>query len=272
MPLLVALDAMLGNGWIGLTLVSACAERRGGYFAAMILFGQALPIAVLAVPAMFVCLTLAEMLVPALPADRRRWPLNLLLGVANTLILRLLTAIGPIAAAHWAAGQNMGLFNYIHWPTPALAVANILLLDLAIYWQHRAFHRWHWGWALHRLHHADTMFDVTTGVRFHPGEALLSLFYKSAIVILLGVPPAIVLAFELYLTLFSLIEHANIRLPVRWEGNLRRFWVTPAMHRIHHSAHGGDHNHNYGFALALWDHLFGSYQSTASGPRIGTPT
>lgn len=226
----------------------------------------------LAAPAAFLGIALLEWLAPAFPANRRRWPLNVGLGLVNAAIVRLLGALGPIAAALWAEQQGMGLLAAVALPPLAVLVLSIVLLDGAIYWQHRLLHRWSWGWWLHRLHHADPAFDVSTGIRFHPGEILFSLVYRSVAVILLGIPAIAVLAFEIYVTLFSMAEHANVRLPPRWDHRLRRIWVTPAMHRIHHSAHGDDHNHNYGFALAIWDRIFGTYQPAPTGPRIGSPS
>jgi sterol desaturase/sphingolipid hydroxylase (fatty acid hydroxylase superfamily) len=230
-----------------------------------------LPLTLPIIPAAFIALAMLERLAPAYAADRRRWPLNLTLGIGNAVLGRLLAALGPVAAAGWAEAQGLGLLRLVELPPAALLILSIILLDGAIYWQHRAMHQWTWGWWLHRLHHADPAIDVSTGIRFHPAEILVSLLYKSMAVVLLGVPVSAVIVFELYLALFSMAEHSNIRLPARWESALRRFWVTPAMHRIHHSAHGDDHNHNYGFALALWDHLFVSYQPVASGPVIGSP-
>jgi sterol desaturase/sphingolipid hydroxylase (fatty acid hydroxylase superfamily) len=226
------------------------------------------PLALLIIPAAFALLATLEWLAPALPAKRGRWPLNLGLGLANAVLGRLLAALGPVAAASWAATHDTGLLRLFELPPAALLILSIMLLDGAIYWQHRAMHHWHWAWWLHRLHHADPAIDVSTGIRFHPGEILVSLAYKSAVVVALGAPVSAVIAFELYLALFSMAEHSNIRLPARWEGPLRRLWVTPAMHRIHHSAHGDDHNHNYGFALALWDYLFGSYQPAARSASV----
>lgn len=224
-----------------------------------------------ALAAIFIVLALLETWRPVRAAARGRWPVNLGLGALSLLIGRLSGIFGPLAAAWWAQAHGIGLFNMVHTPQYISIPAIIIFMDFAIYWQHRAFHIFGWGWALHRLHHADTGFDVTTGVRFNPGEALLSMLYKATIVAMLGVNPLMVIAFETYLALFSLFEHANLRLPARLDTALRRFWVTPSVHSIHHSAHGQDHNHNFGFAIGLWDHAFGTYQSGASGPNIGLP-
>lgn len=228
----------------------------------------------------FALIALGELWHPARAAHRaRRWPLNLALGLVSMLLGRLAAAAAPLAIAHWAAAAGFGLFNSgaiaglgVSGAALLLTVAfTIIAMDFAIYWQHRAMHAWRWGWLLHRLHHADRGFDVSTGVRFNPAEAAVSLLYKGAVVALLGAPPLAVLLFEVYLACFSMVEHANIRLPARLDAVLRRFWVTPAVHSIHHSAHGDDHNHNYGFAIGVWDRMFGTYADHASGPIIGLP-
>lgn len=221
--------------------------------------------------ACFVALALLEHWRPVRAATRSRWPLNLGLGLASMLLVRLASVAGPLGAALWAQAHGVGLFNAVALPNWLVIPLAIIALDFAIYWQHRALHVMPWGWALHRLHHADAGFDVTTGVRFNPAEALVSMLYKSLVVLLLGANPLTVIVFEGYLALFSLFEHANLRLPAKLDSALRSFWVTPAVHAIHHSAHGQDHNHNYGFAIGLWDHLFGTYLAQAAGPNIGLP-
>ncbi len=219
----------------------------------------------------FVVLALLETIVPGRAAERRRWLVNLGLGLANTLLVRLLALAAPIAAASWAAERGWGLFAWAGLTGWGAIVLGVILLDLSLYWQHRAMHRLAWGWAIHKLHHADEAMDITTGVRFHPAEALVSMLYKTLVTIVLGLPVIVVLAFQVWITLGSFFEHANIRLPDRVDAIVRRIWVTPAMHLVHHSAHGEDHNHNYGFALAVWDYLFASYRAKATGPKIGLP-
>ncbi len=221
--------------------------------------------------ALFIGLALAEVWRPARAAQRRRWPVNLSLGLVNAVLVRLLAIAAPVAAAGWGGANGIGLFNAVAVPLWAEIALVIVAMDFAIYWQHRALHVLPWGWVLHRLHHADVDFDVTTGVRFHPGEALLSMLYKAALVLLLGASPIAALAFEAYLAIGSGIEHANVRLPARIDAAVRRIWVTPDVHRVHHSAHGQDHNHNYGFAIGLWDRWFGTYRANPSGPKIGLP-
>jgi sterol desaturase/sphingolipid hydroxylase (fatty acid hydroxylase superfamily) len=219
----------------------------------------------------FVLIAALELISPARAAVRKRWPLNIGLGALNLLLVRLASVAGPFALASLAAQQGFGLLNQFAMPPTLATILVIILMDFAIYWQHRASHRFGWFWALHKLHHADADFDITTGLRFHPGEALLSMLYKGAVGALLGAPPEAMLLFEVYIAVGSMIEHGNIALPPRLERAIRRVWVTTAMHTIHHSANGNDHNHNYSFALSIWDRLFGTYRATATGNQIGLP-
>ncbi len=220
----------------------------------------------------FVLVALAERRFAARPAAYRRWPVNLGLGVLNALVVRAAAALGPVAAALWAGQAGWGLFHLVTLPGWLVIMLAVMLMDLALYLQHRALHRLPWGWALHKLHHADTAMDVSTAVRFNPAEAVVSMLYKSALTLILGLPVAAVLLFEAWLAVGSMIEHGNIRLSPRADAAIRRIWVTPAMHAVHHSAHGDDHNHNYGFALAIWDHLLGTHRAAASGGQLGLPT
>jgi sterol desaturase/sphingolipid hydroxylase (fatty acid hydroxylase superfamily) len=199
----------------------------------------------------------------------RRWAVNGILGLVSLIIPRLLLAIAPIGAAAWAAGQGFGLFNQFAAPAFLIGMTTIVLMDLAVYWQHRAFHRVDMLWRWHRLHHEDQALDISTGVRFHPVEALLSMFWKSVCVVALGAPVWAVPLFEAWLIAGSLIEHGNVKLPPAIDRFLRQFLVTPAMHRVHHSAHDDDANHNFCFAISLWDRWFRTYRATESGPRIG---
>lgn len=226
---------------------------------------------VAAIVAALIMVALAEVARPDRAAARRRWLGNFSLGLGNALLVRLLRAAAPAGVATLAASADYGLLRQVDLPLPLVIIIAIIVMDFAIYWQHRALHATRWGWVLHRLHHADTAMDVSTAVRFNPAEALVSMLYKSALTLILGLPLVAVLAFEAWLAVGSVIEHANLRLPARADAAIRRLWVTPAMHRVHHSAHGDDHNHNYGFALSIWDHLFGTHRSAASGQQIGLP-
>ena len=136
---------------------------------------------------------------------------------------------------------------------------SLILLDLLIYAQHVAFHAVPTLWRLHRVHHADQEIDVSTGLRFHPIEILLSMVIKMAAVALLGAPVAAVLIFEMLLNGMAMFNHSNVRLPLRFDAALRCLFVTPDMHRVHHSILPHETNSNYGFNLSLWDRLFRSY-------------
>ncbi len=214
-------------------------------------------------------LSLAERLRPGTnPPQRRaqRWPAHLTVVALDTLLARLLLPAGAFGAAMWAHSAGVGLFNLQPDALPMWleAVLSILLLDLAIYWQHRWLHAVPWLWRLHRTHHTDTTLDATSALRFHPLEILVSLAYKCALAVALGVDPAVLLAFEALLSSFALITHANIALPPRLDTALRRVLVTPAMHWIHHSTHRDEQQRNFGFHISVWDRLFGSY---AAHPR-----
>ena len=194
----------------------------------------------------------------------QRWPHQLLLILINSILLKLLLPIAAAGVALWAAEQQVGLMNWysIH-PLVVIAIS-VVLLDLGVYAQHLVSHRWNWFWRIHRTHHIDTDFDLTTGLRFHPIEIIISMLYKMFLVMLLGVSAAGVLIFEIVLNGSALFNHSNIRLPVRLEAFIRHLIVTPEMHRIHHSTLAKEHNTNYGFFLSCWDRMFRSYTDKAS--------
>jgi sterol desaturase/sphingolipid hydroxylase (fatty acid hydroxylase superfamily) len=209
---------------------------------------------------------------PNPPPDRaRRWPANAGLVLLDTLVARVLLPAGAVGAALWAQSRDLGLFNALAWPSWLEFVLALLLLDLAIYWQHRLLHTLSWLWPLHRVHHTDVTLDATSALRFHPFEIVLSLAIKVALVVALGIAPAAVLVFEILLSSFALVTHANLALPPRMDRVVRWLLVTPTMHRIHHSVHGEEQRSNYGFNLSLWDRVFGSYSAGHRDPalRIG---
>jgi sterol desaturase/sphingolipid hydroxylase (fatty acid hydroxylase superfamily) len=220
-------------------------------------------------------------LLAVLLAAQWRWPARgdgrpgrrQLVNLGLVLIATLLIRIGfPVLAVGWAVAMHGGgLFGQLAWP-PWLAIpAAVLLLDLAIYWQHRLMHAWPLLWRLHRVHHCDTAFDVTTGVRFHPLEIALSMGIKLGLITLLGPHPAAVLAFELLLSLGSLFTHTDIALPRALDRRLRWLFVTPSMHRIHHSTLRRETDSNYGFHLSVWDRLFRSYTAEPAGDERRMP-
>jgi sterol desaturase/sphingolipid hydroxylase (fatty acid hydroxylase superfamily) len=189
----------------------------------------------------------------------RRWLINLGLTAFNVAILRITVGAAAWLAALWAAENHIGAFNQLQLPTWLAVTISLLLLDLAIYGQHIAAHRWRWFWRLHQVHHSDLDFDATTALRFHPLEILLSMFYKAFCVVLIGAPALAVVAFEVILNGCALFNHGNVSLPAGIERRLRLVLVTPDMHRIHHSARPSETDSNYGFSLSCWDRLFRTY-------------
>ncbi|WP_170985311.1 sterol desaturase family protein [Roseomonas sp. AR75] len=191
----------------------------------------------------------------------RRWPGNLGIVFVDTLVLRLVFPTAAVGVALAAEGHGVGLLPWLGLPAPLALLLAILLLDLAIYLQHVLFHAVPALWRLHRMHHADLDFDVTTGLRFHPAEIILSMVIKFAVVVALGAPAVAVLIFEVLLNATSMFNHANLRLPQALDRALRPILVTPDMHRVHHSVGPQETNSNFGFNLALWDRLFGTYRA-----------
>jgi len=190
-----------------------------------------------------------------------RWPNNLGVVVVDTLVLRLVFPTAAVGLALFAEAQGWGLLNVFAVPYGLAVIASVILLDLAIYLQHVLFHAVPALWRLHRMHHADLAFDVSTGVRFHPIEILLSMVIKFTVVAALGVPALGVLLFEVLLNATSMFNHGNVRMPERLDRVLRWIVVTPDMHRVHHSATPRETNSNFGFNLPWWDRLFGTYRA-----------
>ena len=221
---------------------------------------------------LFVLLALAERAWPRRAAQRdRRWTTNLGLLVLNTGLLRALSfavpALPVVAAAFAAEQWRWGLLSVVQLPLGAAAVAGFVVLDLAVYAQHVAMHAVPALWRLHRVHHADNAFDVTTGLRFHPLEILVSQLWKIVAIVIVGVPVIAALAFEIALNASSMFSHANLKLPAAGERLLRLFIVTPEMHRIHHSIEQDEHDRNYGFNFSLWDRVFATYRAQTRTPQ-----
>jgi sterol desaturase/sphingolipid hydroxylase (fatty acid hydroxylase superfamily) len=198
-----------------------------------------------------------------------RWSNNLGIVVIDTLLVRLSFPIVAVGLALMAESNSWGLFNIIETPDWLAFIVAILALDLAIYLQHVMFHAVPALWRLHRMHHADLEFDVTTGLRFHPVEILLSMGIKLAVVAALGPPAVAVLVFEVLLNTTAMFNHSNIRIPAGIDRLLRLIVVTPDMHRVHHSIHPSETNSNFGFNLPWWDRLLGTYRPQ---PREGHET
>lgn len=201
-----------------------------------------------------------------------RWQHNGLLLVIDAILVRLCQ---PLLLTFVALLPNAAFAPLAFLPNASAMIVGLILMDAMIYWQHRLFHQWSWGWRLHRVHHSDPELDTSSAVRFHPLEILLSLFIKAAFIWLLGVPAIAVLLFDILLNGFALFNHTNVRLPESLERILRFGVVTPDMHRIHHSRDNQEASSNFGFCLSIWDRLFNSYRPAAKNGdehlNIGMP-
>jgi sterol desaturase/sphingolipid hydroxylase (fatty acid hydroxylase superfamily) len=196
----------------------------------------------------------------------RRWLANLGILIVNTVAVRAIAPAAAVGIALFAEQRGIGLLHGLDLPLPVEILLALLALDLAIYLQHVMFHAVPLLWRLHRVHHADLDFDVTTGTRFHPIEMLLSLALKAAAIFLIGASVFAVLIFEIALNLTAMFNHSNIRIPKAADAVLRLFVVTPDMHRVHHSLYADETNRNFGFNLPWWDRIFGTYRDQ---PRSG---
>lgn len=201
----------------------------------------------------------------------RRWTNNLLLVVTNSVALRIIGPVSAVVAADYALDNNWGLLSASPIPLPLWAevVVGVVLLDFAIYVQHVASHKIPLLWRMHRVHHADRDIDVTTGIRFHPLEAVLSMAYKCVIILLLGPITLAVIAFEIVLNASAMFNHANMRLPQSLDRVLRWVIVTPDSHRVHHSTIHTETDSNYGFFLSVWDRLCSTYTAQPSQGHEG---
>ena len=191
----------------------------------------------------------------------RRWPSNVGVVVIDALLLRIIFPTAAVGLALIAETQGWGLLNLVAAPRWLAIVIAIIVLDLVIFSQHVLFHAVPSLWRLHRMHHADLDIDVTTGIRFHPLEILLSMVIKLGAVVVIGAPALGVMIFEVLLNATSMFNHGNVRLPTGVDRWLRRILVTPDMHRVHHSIVRQETNSNFGFNLPWWDHLFGTYRA-----------
>jgi sterol desaturase/sphingolipid hydroxylase (fatty acid hydroxylase superfamily) len=205
---------------------------------------------------------------------RVRWLANIGLSALNTALLRLSFFLVPalsVLAAVYVEQNGWGLFPALGLQGLGAVVLGFVVLDLAIYAQHVAFHFVPGFWRLHRVHHADPDFDVSTGIRFHPIEILISQVWKIVVVLVVGVPAVAVVVFEIALNATSMFSHANLRLPAAADSFLRWAIVTPDMHRIHHSTVVQETNSNFGFNLSLWDRVFGTYRREPMGDQTTMP-
>ena len=217
----------------------------------------------------FAIMGLWEVLAPrrALTVSKAvRWTNNLGLVFLNSTILRLIFPMAAVGVAAFAAGQGWGLLNYFQLPFTLAVVLSVVVMDFIIYLQHVLVHAIPVLWRLHRGHHADLDYDVTTGARFHTLEIILSMLIKFATILVLGPPVVAVVIFEVILNAMAMFNHSNVRLPLGLDRIVRLFVVTPDMHRVHHSVEDNEANSNFGFNLAIWDRLCGTY---IAQPREG---
>jgi sterol desaturase/sphingolipid hydroxylase (fatty acid hydroxylase superfamily) len=200
-----------------------------------------------------------------------RWRTHLTLAALDTLVVRLIAPASGVTFALWAQREGWGVLTATSAPRWIQAVVAVAILDLAVYFQHRLFHAVPLLWRMHRTHHADLHFDVTTGVRFHPFEIAISTLIKGAVILALGASPLAVVVFEAILNAGSLFSHANGSFSRRTDAWLRRVIVTPDMHRVHHSAALDEQNTNFGFNVSWWDRVFGTYRAAPALPHESMP-
>jgi sterol desaturase/sphingolipid hydroxylase (fatty acid hydroxylase superfamily) len=198
-----------------------------------------------------------------------RWPNNIGILVVDIATVRVLVPTAAVGASLYASGNGWGLINFLGLRLSVAALVGFLALDLVIYVQHVVFHKVPVLWRLHRMHHADLDIDVTTGVRFHPIEILISLGIKIAVILALGIPVVAVILFEVVLNVTSMFNHSNASMPGWLDRALRLIVVTPDMHRVHHSVVRRETDSNFGFNLPWWDHLFGTYRSQPEAGHVG---
>lgn len=206
---------------------------------------------------------------------KQRWPINLGLAVSNMVLMRF--TVGGLAyyVAIDAANQSWGLLHQFFVTDGLKIVISLLLLDLAIYFQHVISHKWKLLWRLHQVHHTDIEIDATTAVRFHPLEIVISMGYKVICIYLIGADPFAVIVFEIILNATATFNHSNINLPNKIDKILRWIVITPDVHRIHHSTVRSETDSNYGFSISLWDRIFKTYvaepEKTQTTLDIGLP-
>jgi sterol desaturase/sphingolipid hydroxylase (fatty acid hydroxylase superfamily) len=199
----------------------------------------------------------------------RRWPSNLSIVALNTVLVRLLLPVTAVSLALAGEKWGWGLLNNLPVPAWVAVVSSVVVLDLAIYLQHVMFHAVPALWRVHRMHHSDLDFDVSTGARFHPIEIVLSMLIKCGAVVALGASALGVLLFEVLLNATSMFNHGNARVPARLDHYLRWFVVTPDMHRVHHSIVVNETNSNFGFNLPWWDRLLETYRDQPAAGHEG---
>ncbi|MSN26732.1 MAG: sterol desaturase family protein [Geobacter sp.] len=212
----------------------------------------------------FAVVALFEYLAPRRPLTTpkgQRWLVNGSIVVLDTLVVRYVSPLLPNGLAELAAVNGWGVLNLVALPFWSKVLIAFMVFDLIIYLQHRAFHRIPILWRLHRIHHTDLDLDVSSGIRFHPIEIIISICIKMAVVVLIGAPPLAVVLFEIILNATSLFNHGNMAIPLPVDRWLRLFLVTPDMHRVHHSVIPRETDSNFCFNFPWWDRLMGTYRA-----------
>lgn len=214
----------------------------------------------------FVCLAVLELALPRLERAElagalkmRRWTTNLMIVILSSVLLRIVFPLAAVGTALWASTHGYGLFPLLGIPAWLAGIIGFVALDFAVWLEHVASHKIPWFWRIHRMHHSDPGVDLTTALRFHPLEIVISMLWKAGVVIVLGLPPVAVLIFEIVLNGAAMFNHANLNLSGRADRILRLAIVTPDMHRIHHSIDRRETDSNYGFNLSFWDRIFATY-------------
>jgi sterol desaturase/sphingolipid hydroxylase (fatty acid hydroxylase superfamily) len=212
---------------------------------------------------------------PTVDSKPRRLAINFSLTGFNVLLVKFLLGGAAVGMAHFAGEHGWGLLNYLDWPVPLEMAVGVIFLDLMIYLQHVMLHMIPFFWRFHKVHHSDLDLDVSSGFRFHPLEILGSMVYKLGLVAALGPSAMTVVVFEAILSGMAMFSHSNIKLPLELDRTLRWVFVTPDMHRIHHSVEVNETNSNYGFNISIWDRLLGTYIHDGKNPQpeivIGVP-
>ena len=223
----------------------------------------------------FSLLALWEWLKPRRKLTRnklKRWFNNLTLIISSTIVARIVIPVAAVSAAYYAENHQIGLTNHIEMNFTLRAIITFILLDLVIYFQHLLFHVMPVLWRFHRVHHSDQDCDVSTGLRFHPVEILLSIIIKLTAILILGAPVVTVIIFEIILNFMSMFTHANIFMNTKFDHYFRWFFTSPEMHRIHHSTKENETNSNFTFFISLWDRIFGTYLEHPEKGQLGMQT
>ncbi|MCB9093910.1 MAG: sterol desaturase family protein [Halobacteriovoraceae bacterium] len=228
----------------------------------------------------FIAIAVWEVVIPfksdfAFRARQERWLNHFGLIAITQFVLKILVPVSLVGIAEWCYQKEIGL-SYLStdWSI-GIPIIQFLVLDFVIYWQHRIFHDIPFLWKFHRMHHTERYLDLTSALRFHPVEMIISFFIKAIFIVLFGIYPAIVILFEILLNGLAMFNHANLNIPEEIDTLLRKFIVTPDMHRVHHSSKSEDIHHNYGFNLSIWDYLLKTYKKISKNDlenfSIGLP-